>query len=272
MTLLCTKRPQLWTREVPGGWRVVNIRQGGSITPYYLSPQGKRFPSLKAVQTHVATLRGGKGDAEDEETPAVEISDKKRKRKRKRTVTSEGSAAKRLNLEEESESSETDTVVDLSIPPEIKKRRKLMAMRSPFRNLLKRTLVRNHNRMKYRMTTMTSKAEIVTRSKPSESEERENSPPSKRLKLDTSLPQQEADPSDTEKETETRCVEDQFSTPPRKIRREMHIFTPPNLTPPVVRRAKTTCFPQPNQRNITAGKVPVKNFLLKTVKQNSQSS
>ena len=270
MTLLCSKRPQLWTRKVPGGWRVVNIRQGGSITPYYLSPQGKRFPSLKAVQTHVATLRGGQEHGEDEDTPAVEISDKKRKRKRKRTVTSEGSAAKRLNLEEESESSEeTNTVVDLSIPPEIKKRRKLMAMRSPFRNLLKRTLVRNHNRMKYRMTTMTSKAEIVTRSKPSESEERENSPPSKRLKLDTNLHQQEADFSDTEKETETNSAEDQFSTPPRKIKREMHIFTPPNLTPPV-RRAKPTCFSQPNQRNFTAGKVPVKN--LKPAKQNSPSS
>ena len=39
MTVLRTSRPQLWSREVPGGWRIVNIRQGGSITPYYLSPE-----------------------------------------------------------------------------------------------------------------------------------------------------------------------------------------------------------------------------------------
>ena len=55
MTVLRTSRPQLWSREVPGGWRIVNIRQGGSITPYYLSPEGQRFSSLQAVRSYVAT-------------------------------------------------------------------------------------------------------------------------------------------------------------------------------------------------------------------------
>ena len=49
------KRPQLWTREVPGGWRVVSIRQGSTINPFYLSPDGKRFGSLEAVKAHIAT-------------------------------------------------------------------------------------------------------------------------------------------------------------------------------------------------------------------------
>ena len=274
MTVLSARRPQLWSREVPGGWRIVNIRQGGSVSPCYLSPEGHRFSSLQAVRSHVATFKqkrtelkeAEKQKEEEDLSPGKEKSNKKRKRKRKRTQTSEGSVAKRLKLEEDSEQQEVaedEVSVDLSIPPEIQKRRKLMALRSPFRNLLKRTLVRNHIRMKGRMTLMISKAEVVKRDKPSQCEEN-SSPPSKRLKLDT-IPaqegQEEASSSDSELKTEKKSGENLHSTPPRKIKREMHLFPPPNLTPPVVgpvlRRPKTISFSQPSQRNILSRKVAV---------------
>ena len=275
MTVLCNKRPQLWTREVPGGWRIVNIRQGGSITPYYLSPEGRRFASLQAVRAHVATLKVKSIEAEDEAAPDTETSTHKRKRKRKRKASCSGSVAKRLRLEDEEDveprDSEPASLLDLSIPPEIQKRRKLMAMRSPFRNLLKRTLVRNHIRMKGRMTMMISKAEIVTRSKPSETEEK-NSPPSKRLKLDTSPlpPRQDEDSSHSKDERESKDQENLFSTPPRKMKREMQIFTPPNLTPPVARRPRTVSFSQPNQRNVTSRNVQVKHFNIKNANLTTQ--
>ena len=135
-----------------------------------------------------------------------------------------------------------------------------MALRSPFRNLLKRTLVRNHIRMKGRMTMMISKEEIVKRDKPSQCEEN-NSPPSKRLKLDTMPPQEEACSSDSEMKTESKSEENLLSTPPRKIKRsEMHLFPPPNLTPPVagpLRRPKTITFSKPTQRNVLTRKVQV---------------
>ena len=280
MTILCAARPQLWTREVPGGWRIVNIRQGGSITPYYLSPEGRRFSSLQAVRTHVATFKQkrtevseaekAEGEIEEKEvSPTTEKSNKKRKRKRKRTQTCEGSVAKRLKLEEDSDQQDLADV-DLSIPPEIQKRRKLMALRSPFRNLLKRTLVRNHIRMKGRMTMMISKAEVVKRDKPSQYEEN-NSPPSKRLKLDTIPPQEASCSSDSELKTESKSDKNLLSTPPKKIKREMHLFPPPNLTPPVlgpvVRRPTTISFSQPNQRNVLTRKVAVN---VKTVRGEAQ--
>lgn len=281
MTILSGSRPQLWSREVPGGWRIVNIRQGASITPYYLSPEGHRFSSLQAVRSHVATFKPKRTELKEAEevSPGTEKSDKKRKRKRKRTRTCEGSVAKRLRLEEEEEASnqpevpDLDLSVDLSIPPEIQKRRKLMALRSPFRNLLKRTLVRNHIRMKGRMTMMIPKAEVVKRDKPSQCEGN-NSPPSKRRKLDTiPAPKDREDCSSySELKTEKKSEENLLSTPPRKIKREMHIFPPPNLTPPVVgpvvRRPKTISFSQPNQRNILTRKVAVnvKNVSVSTVR------
>ena len=278
MTVLRTSRPQLWSREVPGGWRIVNIRQGGSITPYYLSPEGQRFSSLQAVRSYVATSNLKRTQLREvgEASPAGEKSSKKRKRKRKRTGTCEGSAAKRPRVEEDSEKQEmsevdlsVDLSVDLGIPPEIQKRRKLMALRSPFRNLLKRTLVRNHIRMKGRMTMMISKEEIVKRDKPSHCEEN-NSPPSKRQKLDTIPPHEEAFSSDSEIKTENKSEENLLSTPPRKIQREMHLFPPPNLTPPVLgqaRRLKTVSFSKPTQRNVLTRKVPVN---LKNVSANTQ--
>ena len=115
---------------------------------------------------------------------------------------------------------------------------------------------------------MISKAEVVKRDKPSQCEE-DNSPPSKRRKLDTIPPQEDAS-SDSELKTENRSEENLLSTPPRKIKREMHLFPPPNLTPPVVgpvvRRAKTISFSQPNQRNILTRKVAVN---VKTVSTNT---
>ena len=274
MTVLSASRAQLWTREVPGGWRIVNIRQGGSITPYYLSPEGRRFSSLQAVRSHVATSNLKRRQLREAE--GGEASPAKKKRKRKRTGTCEGSAAKKPRVEDASEQQQEicdvdlssdlsldlspDLSLDLSIPPEIQKRRKLMALRSPFRNLLKRTLVRNHIRMKGRMTMMISKEEIVKRDKPSQCEEN-NSPPSKRLKLDTMPPQEEACSSDSEMKTESKSEENLLSTPPRKIKRsEMHLFPPPNLTPPVagpLRRPKTISFSKPTQRNVLTRKVTV---------------
>ena len=109
--------------------------------------QGKRFASLAEVRDWVA---GQTSDVEDDE----EEDGSKRRRKRKKKRLSGPSRGKRLRFDEEAvqemESKVKAREKEFSGPvqqpvklsEEILKRRKLMTARSPFKNLLKRTLVK----------------------------------------------------------------------------------------------------------------------------------
>lgn len=245
------KRPQLWSREVPGGWRVVSIRQGLATNPFYFSPEGKRFASLEAVKVHVANKQTIFSDAEDN----TNDDDKKKKRRKRKRKLSEvvpevnERTAKKLKFDDtELEEDKSDKPkVPIKLPEEILKRRKLLAARSPFKNLLKRTLVRNHIRMKGKMSTLlTQNIESQKRAADSDDEKDEkeedlNPPPSKKQKKE--------DGEETEKSDNDAVT----VTPPRKkvIRSDL-LFTPPNLTPPVVRRSSNFTFTSPSQRSLTA--------------------
>ena len=249
------KRPQLWTREVPGGWRVVSIRQGSTINPFYLSPDGKRFGSLEAVKAHIATSQNVFSDTEDDKDGSVK---KKRRRKRKRkdseSVISEP-IAKKLKFDDKDLENPPVEVEPLSLPLEIQKRRKLMAAKSPFRNLLKRTLVRNHVRMRGRMLTTLAEESNKRSASSSEDESDESDteapPPNKRARI--------SDESSTPSPS--------LSTPPRQTRPNL-MFTPPNLTPPVRRATNLLTFASPNQRSVASRLLkpvkPVYNSPLKT--------
>ena len=252
------KRPQLWTREVPGGWRVVSIRQGSTINPFYLSPDGKRFGSLEAVKVHIATSKNVLSDTEDDKDGSVK---KKRRRKRKRkdseSVTNEP-IAKKLKFDDKDLENPPVEAEPLSLPLEIQKRRKLMAAKSPFRNLLKRTLVRNHVRMRGRM--LTTLAEESNKRSASSSEDESDEP-------DTDLPPPNKRPRISEERSATPSPS--LSTPPRQSgTRPNLMFTPPNLTPPVVRRSTNLTFSSPNQRSVASRLLkpvkPVYNSPLKT--------
>ena len=243
------KRPQLWSREVPGGWRVVSIRQGMTINPFYFSPEGKRFASLDAVKVHVANKQTILSDAEDN---ANEDEGKKKRRKRKRKLSeivpeTEERTAKKLKFDDNELENSDKLKVPLKLPEEILKRRKLLAARSPFKNLLKRTLVRNHIRMKGKMSTLLTqniqnqKRAADSAEEKDDKEEGSNPPPSKKQKKDENVVDEKSDSDNV------------TVTPPRKkvIRSDL-LFTPPNLTPPVVRRSSNITFTSPSQRSITA--------------------
>ena len=196
----------------------VSVRQGGTISPCYLSPEGKRFTSLDQVKAQV----------QEKEKQREEERRRRRKRKRKQTEAEPDTSepvAKKLRFEGDEES-QGEVAGVRSLPAEILKRRRLMTARSPFRNLLKRTLVRNHVRVRGRMVPPPPPA--TTSSKRSSDEEEEDNddsedfnPPSKKL----------------------RPAPAAAVTPPRPPATPM--FPPPNLTPPVVRR------PQPDPQEVS---------------------
>lgn len=248
------KRPQLWTRVVPGGWKVISLRQGATINPFYLSPDGKRFASLEAVKVHVASARAELSDAEmDAEGREVK---KKKRRKRKRQASAEEAApsepvAKKLKFDD---LEDEKTKAPLSLPIEIQKRRKLLAARSPFRNLLKKTLVRNHVRMRGKLPFMLTghdslkrpSALLEDKTEPSSS----HSSPSKRQKTIHDSPTKRGRTSDDSPSIE-RQTSEEFSeadaTPPRPL------FPPPNLTPPVRRAGPgRLSFSSPNMRSVVS--------------------
>ena len=112
------------------------MRQKSTMNSYYISPEGKRFDSLVAAKEHIASQLADLRANELVHSP----------RRRKRKLSGENvPGAKRLKFD-------NNVVEDveeepISLPLEIQRRRKLMVARSPFRNLLKRTLVRNHVRL-----------------------------------------------------------------------------------------------------------------------------
>jgi len=265
MTLKIKKRLQLWSQSVPGGWRVVNIRQGTTINPFYFSPEGKRFSSLQAVKVHAVHTKK---------------QEKKHRRKRKRKIDESFSepTAKKLKFDDcDDDEVKKDTETDpLSLPAEILKKRKMMSVRSPFRNLLKRTLLRNHNRFRGRLTL----PQESSKRRASDEEEDTQAPESKRQKIvnsPTKVLKSTPNDEDTDKsddEPKNNGDEDKLllgegqkilfpslvgdnennerltKTPPRisQPRRNL-LFTPPNLTPPVtMRRNSNITFSSPNQR------------------------
>lgn len=225
------------------------FRQGATINPFYFSPEGKRFSSLQAVKVHA------------EHTKKQE---KKHRRKRKRKIDESFSepTAKKLKFDdcvgdEVKKDAETDP---LSLPAEILKKRKMMSVRSPFRNLLKRTLLRNHNRFRGRLTL----PKESTKRQASDEEEETQPPESKRQKIVKSPTKvlkstpKDKDTNKNEDEPKNNGDEDKLlhgeghkilfpsliegnennerltKTPPRTSQpRRNLLFTPPNLTPPV---------------------------------------
>lgn len=247
-------RSVLWSNDVPRGWKVVSLMQGRSLTfsTFYLSPEGRRFASIEAAKEHLASQVADLSDTEGNDfihSP----------RRRKRKLSGDNfSGAKRLKFDNDINEDDIEEE-PISLPIEIQRRRKLMAARSPFRNLLKRTLVRNHVRLHGRGTwrTQTPVQKVNTPPPPS-------SPPAKRVKCYdppapmsppvTPPPKVSSVASFYElPETPPKTkVEFEKKTPPRNPRRQSMLFTPPNLTPPVTRRHSVVTFSPPNQRPLSA--------------------
>jgi len=262
------KRLQLWSQSVPGGWRVVNIRQGATINPFYFSPEGKRFDSLQAVKKHAEVAK-----KEDKKQ-------RRRKRKRKNDDSFSEPTAKKLKFDDlvDDEVKKDSDIDPLSLPAEILKKRKMMTARSPFRNLLKRTLVRNHNRFRGRLPMISLPKDQESSKRQAsdiEDEDGDQGPQSKRQKIVRTPPKAflstSKDKNETEDETENKRDEDsllqlpskhsegenrltQNQTPPRITQpRRNFLFTPPNLTPPVsLRRNSNITFSSPNQRPLVS--------------------
>ena len=253
---------------------MISLRQGSTINPFYLSPDGKRFASLEAVKVHVASAKAELSDAEMDSEGREKK--KKKRRKRKRQATSEEDldmapsepVAKKLKFDD---SEDDKSKAPLSLPLEIQRRRKLLAARSPYRNLLKKTLVRNHVRMRgklpFIMTEQSSESlkrpaaaiedKVESSSSPSSPSKRQRTSqdsPSKRRKVSEDSPPKKRKTSgdspskeQTIAEVATRTPE---ATPPRPL------FPPPNLTPPVaVRRNQVSgrlSFTSPNMRSVVS--------------------
>jgi len=99
---------------LPPGWRNVRMRKGKSFSNYFLSPEGKRFENLEEAYDYFENQKM--------------IEDK---------VSREEKILKQLFEAE-------DTPLALSESAKFK--RKYFAEKSPWRNLLKRTLEKNHAR------------------------------------------------------------------------------------------------------------------------------
>jgi len=263
-------RSVLWSKEVPRGFKVVNLRQGSTVSPYYLSPEGKRFLTLEAAKEHIASQLADLSD-----TDGNEFIHSPRRRKRKRSGESVP-GPKRLKLDNDVIEDDDAVEEPFSLPIEIQRRRKLMAARSPFRNLLKRTLVRNHVRTHGRGSWKTRKAPPTPAQTPQSKIPVAPAPASSSPSLITSSTASSPvavkkrkcyDPPETPvtppvsktikfvenelPETPPKSKPDLLMTPPRNIRRESMLFTPPNLTPPVSRRS-TVSFTSPNQRPLSS--------------------
>jgi len=264
-------RSVLWSKEVPRGFKVVNLRQGSTVSTYYLSPEGKRFLTLEAAKEHIASQLADLSD-----TDGNQFIHSPRRRKRKRSGESVP-GPKRLKLDNDVIEDDDAGEEPFSLPIEIQRRRKLMAARSPFRNLLKRTLVRNHVRTHGRGSWKTRKAPPTPAQSPQSKTPTALAPASSSPSSITSFnasspvaakkrkcydpPESPLTPppvSETVKfvtnelpETPPKSKPELLMTPPRNSRRESMLFTPPNLTPPVSRRNMVS-FTTPNQRPLSA--------------------
>jgi len=263
-------RSVLWSKEVPRGFKVINLRQGSTVSTYYLSPEGKRFLTLEAAKEHIASQLADLSD-----TDGNEFIHSPRRRKRKRSGESVP-GSKRLKLDNDVLEDDDATEEPFSLPIEIQRRRKLMAARSPFRNLLKRTLVRNHVRTHGRGSWKTRKAPPAPTQSPQSTAPTApvsaspspssltlfpaSSPVAVKKRKCYDPPESPVTPPVSKAakfvtnelpETPPKSKLELLMTPPRSSRRDSMLFTPPNLTPPVSRRSMVS-FTAPNQRPLSA--------------------
>ena len=104
--------PDLLLSILPQGWKVIQVRaEGKASNTLILNPQGKKFDSLEEVNDFLRKLVSSI-DKEEEEFENL-IEDKTK-------------------------------VASLALSERARMKRKYHAMKSPFRNLLKRTLEKNH--------------------------------------------------------------------------------------------------------------------------------
>jgi len=254
-------RSVLWKKDVPRGWKTVSLRQGSVVNSYYLSPEGKRFATLEAAKEHIAIQLADMSDTEGNE-----FIHSPRRRKRKFSG-GDPPSAKRLKFDETVTEEENHSIEPLSLPIEIQRRRKLMAARSPFRNLLKRTLVRNHVRLHGRGTwkakaqVLTAKSPVVVNAVPVTPPQQQPNvkrvkcydPPTPERTPPIIAPSKFKEPVVSElQETPPKSKQYLEETPPRVKRRQSMMFTPPNLTPPVSRRSSGLTSSSPNQRNFAS--------------------
>jgi len=130
--------------KLPHGWKTITAKGAkNKETTYYISPDGKRFLTIDSARTYISQnvfnqneITAARKRRRSMDTLEEEV---KQLRKAKRGKFAEGVLNNNSDSEDEKEDAE-----DLKISPEIKRRRKSMAMRSPFRNLLKKTLKKTH--------------------------------------------------------------------------------------------------------------------------------
>jgi len=197
---------------------------------------------------------------------ASQLDDLSNTERRKRKLSGKNiPGAKRLKFDNDvvKDNVEEDDVEEepISLPVEIQRRRKLMAARSQFRNILKRTLVRNHVRLHGRGSWKTKprlqKAPASSPPVPSlpvpslpVPSPPVPSPPVNRVKCyDPPTPMSPPVTPQAAKvnsvitsmelpETPPKNNPELEMTHPRNSGRESMLFTPLNLTPPVIRRQR----------------------------------
>ena len=120
-------RSSLQTKTLPRGWKQIQARPVNGIaqSTFYLSPEGKRFQSLEAAKAWLLSSI--------EEFTDSELIDSPKKVSRR--------------MQEERAEAELEYAMNnykVQMSDNIKRRRKIMSARNPFRNLLKVTLTRNY--------------------------------------------------------------------------------------------------------------------------------
>jgi len=153
MTVVTRSGRECSVDGVPRGWKIISARVGAAVSTFYISPHGKRFSSLDAVKRYV------------EKFPQVALlSTRRRKRSEEFEISK---PAKRFKLMDGTSAAAENAApvtpqrgIGGAPPPSdeqavelsetVKRRRKLLALRSPFRNLLKKTLVRNQQNTRQR--------------------------------------------------------------------------------------------------------------------------
>ena len=218
---------------VPGGWKVIamRMRRGAAVSNFYFSPEGKRFASLLAVKDYVKN------------------EEQKKRMKRKRQETFEEPersepVAKKLKLDNKnSEEDQFKAPPSISLPLEIQRQRKGKIVKDPWKNMLKKVLTRNHEKLRGKMIPAGQKSTKRPETPPPNSLSKrqrtsQDSPP-KRTK--TSF----RSPSKSNLSKEQNPAEEQV-TPPRPL------FPPPNLTPPVRRPVSRLNFESPNMRSVAS--------------------
>ena len=240
---------KLIRRVVPGGWKVIALRRGTAVSTFYLSPDGKRFASLLAVKAYVK--------AEEQK--------KRMKRKRQETfeeIKKSEPVSKKLKLDDkDSEDDQFKAPPSISLPLEIQRRRKVMMARNPYRNLLKKVLARNHEKLRGKMIPAEQKSfkrtagDMEDNTAPDSKRQRtsQDSTPKRTRTSYISPSTKIAKESLSEEQTfaeeslskERKTAEEQV-TPPRPM------FPPPNLTPPVRRPVSRLSFESPNMRSVAS--------------------